>query len=471
MQNVTLCFGLPLSSIPSYTSCRNWILRIGYWQLQQTRDFFKEDFVFIFDFTSKSGEDKALVILAAPVSSVMKGQPLRHEDVQVIDIHPVKTASGQVVYERLLVAEETAGRPVGLISDGAGDVQSGQQLYVEKRETEAEENSCLLKEEENRENKTLTRVYDITHKMGRIFAAELEKDERWIEFTQKAHQCAAEVRFNRLAPLGPPSQKTHHGRWLNLAGLVSWARKIEEKVFVAEGWRKLDPGYGLTRRTLEELKPKFRKSLWQRQRLEKLVGKKYETIEEYEEAIEEQGQGYVSKAMLEALKEKGDLRRQEVEEHFGWIKAFTEDVEDWAAMVNLSGEVQEKIKKEGLSLKTLDGLKQKMEETAQSERVRKFSDRVWEHLEEVKRNWKGGIMPGSSDIIESMFGKFNWAINEGKKGKGICDSILLLAAQTMKATKEKVREALSRVSMEDVSNWTKENIGATFLQVRRRIMG
>jgi hypothetical protein len=75
-------------STPSFSSVRNWLGRIGLYELQREKEY-RTDWVFIIDLTVELGKEKCLVILGVSQeyleSTVFPSQRgLKHSDVQLL---------------------------------------------------------------------------------------------------------------------------------------------------------------------------------------------------------------------------------------------------------------------------------------------------------------------------------------------------------------------------------------------------
>ena len=74
---------------------------------------------------------------------------------------------------------------------------------------------------------------------------------------------------------------------------------------------------------------------------------------------------------------------------------------------------------------------------------------------------------GSSDIIESVFGKYkNFSARTPMKDVG--KSVLSIPVFTSDVTLSEVKEAMENVSMRDLRGWLAENVGDTLLARRKR---
>lgn len=79
---------------------------------------------------------------------------------------------------------------------------------------------------------------------------------------------------------------------------------------------------------------------------------------------------------------------------------------------------------------------------------------------------KGVHYQGSSEIIESLFGKFK-AIEGNHASSGLTSLVLAIPALLGKLDESIVAKALGEISAADVGQWIKKNMGSTFLSKRR----
>ena len=69
---------------------------------------------------------------------------------------------------------------------------------------------------------------------------------------------------------------------------------------------------------------------------------------------------------------------------------------------------------------------------------------------------------GTSDVIESLFGKYKWFLEKSPDGE-VGASVLALPLLTVDLTAELVHEALLTVGAQDVRSWADEIIGPSDL--------
>ena len=191
---------------PSWFTGRLWLLRLGYYKLMRPK-IQAEDWVWIVDHTVQLGDDKCLVILGVRLSDLSPGNDcLNHEDVEPIELAPVKKSNGEVVYQQLEQAASKTGIPCAIISDHGTDLNAGVEKFCHQHpQTRA--------------------VYDIKHKTAAILKRELHQDADWNKFTQLAAQTKLRVQQTALAALAPPNQRTK-ARYMNFEILVNWGQKM-----------------------------------------------------------------------------------------------------------------------------------------------------------------------------------------------------------------------------------------------------
>jgi hypothetical protein len=196
-------FGLGSQS-PSYHALRLWLLRVGLFELQRTKER-GEDWVWIVDHTQQLGDKKLLLIIGLRLSQWTPGEPLSYVDVRLLVLDPVTKATGEVLCQQLLRQAEQTGVPRAIVSDGARDLRLGVKLFCERHPRTAW-------------------IYDIKHYTALLLQRELERDPRWATFTAAANRTKQQCSVTALAFLNPPQQRGK-ARYLNLQELLAWGTK------------------------------------------------------------------------------------------------------------------------------------------------------------------------------------------------------------------------------------------------------
>jgi hypothetical protein len=104
-----------------------------------------------------------------------------------------------------------------------------------------------------------------------------------------------------------------------------------------------------------------------------------------------------------------------------------------------------------------------------SPRVQKIQTGIEEYLaDEVQKIPAELILLGTSDVIESLFGKYK-IFAQRRPIKELGASILLIPLSTIEITIDLVTEAMESISCIDVVAWTKSIFGSSMLSRRRNL--
>jgi len=193
--------------VPSPTSVRSWLLRIGLHQLQRPLEK-AGDWVWIVDHTVQIGELKCMIIVGFRLSAwqQQEDRTLRYEDVELIGLWPVRTSTGEIVNGQLESAIGRTGVPQLIISDDGRDLHRGLSLFQDR-------------------HGEVVWIYDIKHKTASLLKRELEGDPLWTAFATRANQMKRQVHQTELAFCNPPQQRGK-ARYMSVDTLVAWGVKV-----------------------------------------------------------------------------------------------------------------------------------------------------------------------------------------------------------------------------------------------------
>ena len=93
-----------------------------------------------------------------------------------------------------------------------------------------------------------------------------------------------------------------------------------------------------------------------------------------------------------------------------------------------------------------------------------FAQILDKHLK-IQQKLDSPSLPVSSDIIESLFGKFKHTIEKSPQSD-MNHSILVIPLLCGKMSEEKISNALNSVSQKELEKWKKDNIGETMRSKR-----
>jgi hypothetical protein len=204
MSITSALFGLGVT-IPSWSSGRLWLLRLGYYKLTRAKEQ-AADWVWIVDHHIAVGEGKCLIILGVRLAQLPEvGQCLRHEDVEPIELFPVPHSDGKIVYQQLEKAAKKTGIPREIVADQGSDLKKGIEEFCQKHEQ-------------------TSYVYDIKHATAAVLKRELSDDPAWVAFTRSLGQTKSRLQQTELAHLCPPAQRAK-AQYMNIARQIEWGSK------------------------------------------------------------------------------------------------------------------------------------------------------------------------------------------------------------------------------------------------------
>jgi hypothetical protein len=259
-------------------------------------------------------------------------------------------------------------------------------------------------------NPEIKYTYDITHKAALLLKHHLKDDSNWQRLVKQTGATKRAVVHTKLAFAAPPKPRDK-ARWLNLDSYLNWAEKM-----LAFADRK-----------------------------------------------------------EESLLDESDADAvdwEKFEEKFGWLREFRPHLREWRTMLDLLQAAKDEIKRNGLRLKSAKQFEKAIAGTQlDTERLRCLKKQLLMHIQTesalTATAQKDHRWLGSSDIIESMFGKYkNFSARTPMKEVG--KSVLSMPVFTSDVTLSEVKEAMENVSMRDLREWLTENVGDTLLAKRKR---
>ena len=247
---------------------------------------------------------------------------------------------------------------------------------------------------------------DIAHFAARRLKQRLEQNERWQEFTRQASLTKSATGQTELAFLAPPSQRSK-ARFMNLGPLLAWSRK--------------------TLVVLEKRPP------------EVLVF----------------------------------CTPERLEEKFGWLREFHTELTLWSEWQTICETVIDNVRRNGYHAGTAARWESPQSEprrsppTSSPEGAFLRSELVAFVTQQSSQARPGERLPGSTEILESSFGRLKRLEGDHHKG-GFTSLVLSHAALLGRTTTELIGQALEQVPLKHVWHWCREHLGTT-LQSQRTI--
>lgn len=375
-QQLNLSLGLP-----HWSTGRLWLLRLGYYKLTRVKQW-ADDWVWLIDHSQQIGKEKVLVVLGLRLSQLPpQGECLCYEDLELIDLIPVRQSNKRIVDEQLEANVSKTGVPRAIIRDDGGDLTGGAKLFCSRHPE-----TC--------------HIYDVKHKTAALLRRRLRNDDRWKALTSRAAQIKTQLQLTDVAFLVPPNQRSK-GRYMNLEELVGWGMKTLE--------------------ILDQPPPSV-------------------------------------------LKYCPAMR---LEQQFGWLRDYREAITEWSEQLVLTRAAEQFVRTQGLYQGAAIDLARVLQPCAQNERSRLLRDELIAFVaSESSKAKPGERLPGSTEILESSFGKLK-SLERDQCKSGFTGLLLSLGAIVSKTSTDVIRKAMERTNTKDVLLWCREKLGATVQSKRR----
>jgi hypothetical protein len=261
------------------------------------------------------------------------------------------------------------------------------------------------------EGRKIPVTHDIAHKIANLLAVEAE-ELGWAEFASKAAQMKQKLQLTKWAALCPPSQRSK-ARYMNLDELTGWASKI----------------------------------LVHLQNMEN----------EHQQKV---------KHRLEGVK-KSEADLKELLDQFGWVRASESMIKEMSDMLLIGRIVRQEIRTGHLHNKTVEELERTLQHLDVGPRADQFTGSILDFVTDQTKDLEQTAL-GSTEIIESSFGKLKQLMNEDTKD-GFTPFVLSLAACLGKLDADIIKAALRTCNKKKVKAWAAVNIGETIYSQRRRL--
>ena len=172
------------------------------------------------------------------------------------------------------------------------------------------------------------------------------------------------------------------------------------------------------------------------------------------------------KMRTQQLSDRGEKRFME---KLGWLSYYEEKINTWAEIVYLIHLIEKQVKREGLSQESKQIFEENSKEIGvNNKRVQNFKTQIIDFLsEEGAKIPKGKTFLGTSDIIESTFGKYKYFSSRNPL-KEVGKMILTIPVFIGKKTGKYIKTALESVKSDDLEEWAKDTFGQSNLSKRRK---
>jgi hypothetical protein len=198
--------GLASFAVPSFTTIRSWLLRVGYYALTRPLDQ-TTPWLWLIDHTIQIGTQKILVILGCPLSQVPFGQrALQLADLQLVALVPMEKSNGSAVAAELAQAAQRTGPPRLIVSDRGSDLRKGIADF-----------QCGSPQ--------TAYVPDAAHYGATLLEHAWDDQPRWQQFIRKLQHSSSKLRQTKSAYLLAPRMRLK-ARFMNVHIQLRFVRRV-----------------------------------------------------------------------------------------------------------------------------------------------------------------------------------------------------------------------------------------------------
>jgi len=157
---------------------------------------------------------------------------------------------------------------------------------------------------------------------------------------------------------------------------------------------------------------------------------------------------------------------QRLEEKLGWLRGFRDDLAEWRQWQAIMDMTVRFVGIEGIHAKTALALSRKLRPLLRTDEGRRLAGELVKFVREQASKAKPGErLPGSTEVLESCFGKFKTLEKDQAKG-GFTSLLLGFGTLFAEATIEKVVDAMRAVPTREIKDWCAKHLGQTLFSKR-----
>ncbi|MEB3213069.1 MAG: hypothetical protein VKL39_17085 [Leptolyngbyaceae bacterium] len=436
---------------PGYSSIRQWFLRLGLYELQRSRER-RSDWLYVTDMTLEVGAQKCLVVLGIAQAHWQQlvctaEGTLSYTDMDLLAVKVMSQSKGEQIQTVLEEVSERVGVPRQIVSDQGSDLYKGIRLYAQTQQT-------------------IHVTYDVTHQCARLLKAELREDETYQAFARRCTLSRQQLQQSPLSFLMPPVQRAK-ARYMNIDTLLEWAKRVS-CYQQQQDFSLINPVHSLDTDALNALASQLPAEFLEA--LAPIQHQQFPHGSAFHQALRACLPDHLVRAVGPLIRQTADFGRRSFEAKLGWLSEYRDRLTPVIEILSLVRVVQEQLKHQGLtSHSTVDFLKHpQTQDNRLTSRAMAFKAKLIDYLErETHALPDDTALLASSDIIESLFGKYK-LFSAKSPLKHMGHLLLSLPLLTANLSTEVVKTALETVSFDDVQQWYHQHFGQSPLAKRRQ---
>ncbi len=405
----------------------------------------------ILDHSIELGSEKLLVVIAIPVDRMMKKKNFApdFEDAKLLDLDVCTRSNGEIAGAKMEELADKFGNPAQILIDGGSDLVKGTGLFLEDKPD-------------------IVHTYDIPHKLAVLVKKELNDDDVWNEFVEASTMTAKMVRQTDFVFAAPPGLRSK-ARYMNAELLIIWANKILR--YLKEGdFSLLSNSYILDKSILQRHSGEL--GIEGAQAIAPLFGRLFVGKDNFISGLRHSIGEEAFKACGDKIVRYSVDRSLDFEMKFDWVNEFKSELPEFTQIMGIVETAKQEVRQNGLHTQTADNFDDRFQPNIHlTSRALSFKEKVVEALrEESAKIPNGSSLLGSSEIIESIIGKYK-TISSKRPIKTLGEAILSIPLSLSRITPNVIKQALESTSYKSVENWSEKKFGQSVLSKRITAFG
>jgi hypothetical protein len=162
-----------------------------------------------------------------------------------------------------------------------------------------------------------------------------------------------------------------------------------------------------------------------------------------------------------------DVTRQRLQEKLGWLAMFREEIRQWAAWQQVVDTAVVFVNQQGLYRGAAKDLRKLLPARYDHATTKDLAKELLRFVAAESRKARDGErLPGSTEVLESCFGKFKVLERDQSRG-GFTSLVLAFGALLTNTTHHTIQTALRLSPAKSIASWCRDNLGPTLFSKRK----
>lgn len=161
------------------------------------------------------------------------------------------------------------------------------------------------------------------------------------------------------------------------------------------------------------------------------------------------------------------VRPERLQEKLGWLQDFAAQIAEWSEWQRLVNLVVEFVNRQGVYRGAARALRNKTRQHQVYASSQGLAKELLDFVaEQARRTRPGERFPGSTEVLESCFGRFKQLEKQQARG-GFTSLVLGFGALLAETTTEAIRQAMQHSSTKKIFEWCRQHLGTTLFGQRK----